>query len=466
MFHRHGGDIYAWQTKRRPNAADGQLNGQADGQTDGQTDGKYSELKDFSANINFRGMPDAVRTAAERAVSESVHYPDPECRALRTALARRENALLQRQGEAPEAGRTSPDSCEEIPSDLKTWQIRPKHIICGNGAAELIFALAAARRPRRALLAVPSFFEYEQALAAFGCEIRHFELREEQDFRLGEDFLKAIDGKTDCVVLGNPNNPTGRLIEGTVLERIVARCREQGILLVLDESFYDFLCDEDKVRTFSVSGVIFRCAGHPGDAESVDESNHADDINSTDESNYADDINSTDKSNYADDTDSADESDPAGGSNAPEIFVIKSFTKIYGMPGLRFGYGLCRDTGLLERMREVLQPWNVSLPAQAAAEQAARELLFARESARQNNENRAWMARGIEAAGYRVFLSEANFLLFRGPEDLKEYCLERGFLIRDCSNFPGLGRGYFRICVRGREENEALLRVLAEATSG
>ena len=149
MLHKHGGDIYEGRVQA-----------------------------DFSANINFRGMPASVQAAAERAVSASVHYPDPECRALRAALAKRENTLLvQTEPEKrlrPEnedaAGRPAAGGSEPAkPQNITATQITAEQIICGNGAAELMFALAAARKPRRALLAVPSFFEYEQALTAFGC---------------------------------------------------------------------------------------------------------------------------------------------------------------------------------------------------------------------------------------------------------------------------------------------------------
>lgn len=382
MFHRHGGDIYSCRTGQ-----------DAGSMGDGQETEyiyQYNRIQDFSSNINFRGMPECVQSAAEKAVEWSEHYPDTECRTLRAALAKRENRAA--------AG--------ALPVDESGGWIRPEQIICGNGAAELMFALAAAYRPRKALLAVPSFFEYEQALTVFGCRVRHFFLREEQDFRLEESFLEELEKEVDCVILGNPNNPTGQLIDGELLERLVRRCGEQRILLVLDESFYDFLSAKDRSRTFT------------------------------------------------------------GVQKLPELsnlFVLRSFTKIYGMPGLRFGYGLCNDQALLEKMRAVLQPWNVSLPAQAAAERAAAEMEYAEETALLNDRNRRQMMRGMENAGYRVYPSNANFLLFRGPAGLKEFCLERGFLIRDCSNFPGLGEGFYRICIRSESENMALMEVLEKA---
>lgn len=390
MLHKHGGDIYAGRVQT-----------------------------DFSANINFRGMPASVQAAAERAVSASVHYPDPECRTLRAALAKRENTLLvQTEPEKrlrPEnedaAGRPAAGSSEPAkPQNIMSTQITAEQIICGNGAAELMFALAAARKPRRALLAVPSFFEYEQALTAFDCETEHFVLRKEQDFALDDAFQAALQGESgaacDIVVLGNPNNPNGRLIDAALLEKLICLCREREILLVLDESFFDFLDAEAAKRTFSGVREVQSC---------------------------------------------------------PQIFVMKSFTKMYGMPGLRFGYGICSDRGLLERMREVLQPWNVSVPAQAAGCAAAGELEFARTTARQISANRGQLRQWMEEAGYRVFHSDANFLLFEGPESLQEYCRSRGFLIRDCSNYPGLQKGFFRVCVRGEEENAALMQVLRDA---
>lgn len=435
MLHRHGGDIFSCLGDRDPSRASG------------REEIEYAEkkIRDFSANINFLGMPERVREAAVQAVELSVHYPDPEYRALRAAIAHRENRRLRESGQPGEERQSSLDSRnlwepgqsgeerQSGPESRNLWEpgrpgkesqsrpdsrmpeehgrekdpgITPDHVICGNGAAELMFALAAARGPKHALLAVPSFFEYEQALRGFGCEVRYFPLRAEQDFLLDDSFLDAADEETDCIVLGNPNNPTGRLVGKDLLERLVKKCGERGILLVLDESFFEFLDAEGREKTFSGVRAVL--------AETC-------------------------------------------------VFVLRSFTKMYGMPGLRFGYGICGDFALLERMRAVLQPWNVSLPAQAAAEQAARELDFADGTARRNAGNRERLKRQMEENGYRVFPSDANFLLFQGPRCLREFCLERGFLIRDCSNFPGLEKGYFRVCVRSREENDALVRVLAQA---
>ena len=109
--HKHGGDIYSREI-----------------------------AMDYSANISPLGLPrrsvEAIRASLERLV----HYPDVECRSLRAMLSEK-------------AG---------IPADF---------ILCGNGAAELIFALANGCRPKKALVAAPGFAEYEQALSGCGCEV-------------------------------------------------------------------------------------------------------------------------------------------------------------------------------------------------------------------------------------------------------------------------------------------------------
>ena len=362
MHHKHGGDIYS-----------------------------YRQIQDFSANINELGMPESVKKAAEKAVTACVHYPDPEYRSLRSALARRE-------------------------------KVEEKMMICGNGAAELMFALAAARRPSRAFLAVPSFFEYEQALSAFGCEVHHYPLKESCGFAVTGDFLEAVPEGTDMMIIGNPNNPTGQIVSRDVLEKLLSFCGQHHVFLVLDESFFDFLTEEDQRQTLAGVSAV---------------------------------------------------------SEQPDLFVLKSFTKMYAMPGLRFGYGICSNCDLLDRMREVMQPWNVSIPAQMAAEAAASETEFARISALRTAQNRSKVKRQMETCGYQVYESSVNFLLFRDPyaidaategqdtgnqprSDLHDFCLRHGYLIRDCSNFPGLSKGYYRICVRSREENEALLAVLQD----
>ncbi len=367
MEYKHGGDIYSQEI-----------------------------ITDFSANINFLGMPQRVRDAAISAVDASMNYPDTDYRSLREALAKREWEMNSHFG------------------------ILPEDILCANGSSELFTSLAEAYRPTNALIAIPSYYEYEHSLLNVGCKVEHFQLKAEREFVLDSEFLNAagdfvrkiMSGKDlsgesaprAMILLGNPNNPTGRIIEKEILRSLIALCREYHLLMVLDECFFDFLNTDDKLLTYSGATEV---------------------------------------------------------SENPYLFVIRSFTKIYAMPGLRFGYAICSNHNLLGNMRERLQPWNVSLVAQKAAEAAASEYTFVSQTAAEVSYNRKEMRRILSHAGYQVFPSSANFIFLRGPEDLDKFCLKYGYLIRNCRNFDGLvsagyRQGFFRICVRSQKENRSL----------
>ena len=357
MRHIHGGDIYA-ETGCRRGA------------------GGEESVLDFSASINPLGMPPSVREAALAGVDRAVHYPDTGCRKLRRAIIEEEGSL---------------------------YGLTPDQVICANGAAELIFLVAAAVRPKRTLLVAPGFAEYERAALACRSEVCRYECRESDGFAVRGDFIARITRETDLVFLCNPNNPTGALIPGKLLEAAVKRCHETGTVLVLDECFTGFT---EKPEQISMLRFV---------------------------------------------------------RDIPELFILKAFTKMYAMPGLRLGYGYSSNTGLMEKMMEMGQPWNVSLPAQMAGEAAIKEKEFAEVSRAYVAEERAFLMEGLAAAGMTCFEGAANFIFFKGPADLKEICAESGILIRDCSNFDSLGPGCWRIAVRRREENIKLLEAIGRA---
>lgn len=339
-MHHHGGDIYS-----------------------------HRQAADFSANINYKGMPDSVKEAARAGVEACIHYPDTACRKLREAIACRE-------------------------------QVDVEQVICGNGAADLIFSLVLAKKPKQALLCAPTFYEYEQALRTVDCRIRRYYLRESHGFLLQQDFLQAVTEDIDLIFLCNPNNPTGVTVNPKLLLQVLKRCREKGTLLVVDECFLDFLEDGERI---SMKPYLEKRGG---------------------------------------------------------LFIVKAFTKMYAMAGLRLGYGLCGEEKLLEKMYRVRQPWSVSIPAQMAGIAAAGDLEFARESRLAIRKEREFLKEKLKGLGYQSVTGEANYIFFRGPKGLYDTCLEQGILIRDCSNYEGLSEGWYRIAVRGRKENLRLLRIL------
>lgn len=149
---------------------------------------------DFSANINPLGMPESVKRILVRKINDFEHYPDPNCSALVKAIAIYEG-------------------------------IENNRIVCGNGAADLIYRIVQVWQPKNALIVVPTFSEYEKALRTYGCSVNYHLLREDDEFEVGEDIIKKIYGN-DMMFLCNPNNPTGKMIVPELMGEIVKKCNE------------------------------------------------------------------------------------------------------------------------------------------------------------------------------------------------------------------------------------------------
>lgn len=330
---------------------------------------RHPGVVDFSSNMNPLGPPQSVVKAAKDSIDHIQDYPDAAKERLAAALSGYEN----------------------VPED---------YIICGNGAAEVIYMLAWALKPRKALIAVPTFVEYELALKTVDCDTARFFLDPEEDFRVGEDFLASINASYDLVVLCNPNNPTGLTIEPSLLKRILDKCQENDIYLLTDECFQDFLDDQDAP---SLKPYLNTC---------------------------------------------------------PNLFLLKAFTKRYAMAGLRLGYGLCSDRELLTNMKKTVQPWNVSIPAQAAGEAALAETAYVKRARQIIKTERAFLKKELAEKGFRVWDSKANYIFFQGPEGLVEKALEKGILIRSCANYPGLDETYYRVAVKTHDLNLMLLEAL------
>ena len=287
----------------------------------------------------------------------------------------------------------------------------PEHLLAGCGAAGLIDRLAAALGAERVLLTAPTFGEYRPAFLRAGAEVLEYPLFEKNGFSVGEELLRVLDQKRpDALILCEPNNPTGRTTEPALLHRIADRCRESGIALIADECFHDFL---DEPETHTLMGRVF-----PADAS----------------------------------------------SGGPPLLILRAFTKFYAMAGLRLGWCACTDRRLLERMKNAGQPWEVSGPAMAAGEAALADGEYAARLRALIRRERARLAEGLRKAGFAVIPGEANYLLFRGGRpDLDGRLKEMGILIRNCGDYPGLSRDWYRTAVRTEEENDRLLAELREA---
>lgn len=325
---------------------------------------------DFSSNVNPLGPPPSVISAMQRACAQVRQYPDPYCRALTRAIAAHEGV--------PE-----------------------RSILCGAGAAELIYAYCDALRPKKIAELAPTFSEYSAAAAHFGASVARFSLHA-PNFAPDETLFSFLESeKPDALFLCTPNNPTGKTIPRALLEAVLQQCKKQHTHVLLDECFLDF----------------------------------------TDEKSAQDLL-----------------------PQFENLLILKAFTKNFALAGARVGYCLTENHALLREMSQSCQPWNVSLPAQAAGVAALLEWSWVLRARDLTRRERAYLSQELPALGFSVCPSEANYLLLRAPVGLDAALLRRGIAIRNCENYPGLGPGWYRIAVRLHEENEALLETMRRIT--
>ena len=351
-IHRHGGDIYG-------------LPGGRAGRN----------ILDFSANISPLGLPRGVLEAIR---SEAYHfdvYPDPLCRELRGALEKHHHTSKDR-------------------------------ILCGNGAADVIYRIVQWRKPKKALVLSPTFSEYEKALGEAGTAVERYALGY-PTFRADERILPLIAARPDIVFLCNPNNPTGLVLPRELIKKIIQACGENKALLVIDECFNEFLDDPE---AHSAIGLLACSQG---------------------------------------------------------LIILKAFTKLYAMAGFRLGYALCGSPEDAEGITATGQTWSVSAIAQTAGLAALKETAYVEELRQLVRTERAVMKTGLAALGLEVLGGEANYLFFKvppasgfDPASLFQSLLDKGILIRSCANYPGLDNSFYRIAIRKPGENRTLLDTL------
>ena len=343
---------------------------------------------DFSVNLNPVKCPEAVIDEIKRAAGEVTNYPDISQSRFRTAVAEAETGLSE-----------------------KNVKFTAENIVGGNGASELLMAIACMVRPKKALLPIPSFYGYEHALSAVACEVVRYDMAERneggiQKFELSERFFDAITEDTDMVILGNPNNPTGMLIPEDFLLGVLDRCRKMGATLVVDECFY------------RLSGK------REGGASTVSARNFVQEYGN--------------------------------------LFVVDAYTKLFSIPGVRVGFAITSAENA-ERLREYLPEWNMSVFAEYAGVKCAEiteEGSFTQKTREVICRERDYLSAQLSGLGITVYPSDTNFILIKSEDELYEKLLKKRILIRDCSNFRGLYHGYYRIAVKDHSSNERLINAI------
>ncbi|NPV52318.1 MAG: histidinol-phosphate transaminase [Firmicutes bacterium] len=287
----------------------------------------------------------------------------------------------------------------------RRYSLSPENVCLGNGADEIIRMLAEAflEEGDTVLSVEPTFTQYKFAADLMGQSYASVPLINMQ-FDL-EGLRKAITPRTKLIFISNPNNPTGSILRGDQLATLISFTPERAIL-VLDEAYADYVTNGDFRSGFMYIG-------------------------------------------------------PA--SAAPNVVVVRTFSKIYGLAGLRVGYclGHSRVITALERVRS---PFNVNLVAQAAAIAALDDHEHVKRTVALNESGKAFLYGEFERLGLDYVPTEANFILVRLGAHAREVChrlLLAGVIIRSAHIF-GLDE-YARITIGTAGENRRLISALEDA---
>ena len=297
----------------------------------------------------------------------------------------------------------------ELKTEVATYVghgVGPENILLGNGSIELIYMLTEVfPRNFKAIIPVPSFTEYEKAVLRVGGATVFVQLP--SDFQLNvESVKKAITEDIRIVYICNPHSPSGTLYSRETILDLVEFCQKKDIVVSIDENYIEF---SSKAKDTTVAGYV---------------------------------------------------------KKHENLFVIRSVTKFYGMPGIRFGYGIASES-YIDSLQTVRQPWSINSLAGFTTLAAFKDREFIENTKRTIAKEKAEFARMLtEVGGLHVFPSETNFLLVKITKPkltsttLREELAKEGLLIRDCSTFVGLDDSYFRVTVRSAENNAHLVETL------
>ena len=331
------------------------------------------KILDFSANINPMGPPEWLRATISRAIEDLVHYPDPDCYALVRAIA----------------------SQYHVPADC---------IIPANGTTELLYHLPKILQRHRAIIPMPSYVDYAKVMHLAGITVEPFLLSPDRGFALDPRDLSLSLTGDEIVVIGSPNNPTGKVVDPDIIVQMATDFPRT--VFIIDEAFLDFV-DKGKslagraeniitlnslTKFYAIPGLRLGFGVFP--------------------SAYADALRAI---------------LPPWTVNSLAQAVGE---KVFGDEGYRR-----ESVKVCTELRQELQGELEGMPGLKVFNSSANYLLLRLEN-------------GMSAT------------------TLSERLLLEGIAIRVCANYHGLDDTYFRVAVRTHDENQILLHALEGALAG
>ncbi len=280
------------------------------------------------------------------------------------------------------------------------------YVSVGNGAAELI-RIVMKNLKGKFFITSPSFNEYINS--AENSEVKTVSC-EADSFAYGSDFILNNSESCDTVIIINPDNPSGNFIGRTEMLQLIDKLTEKGKKIIVDESFADFA--EPECRYTLMKNDLL--------------------------------------------------------AKYPNLSVIKSISKSYGIPGIRLGALCCADKNFIDMVNHELPIWNINSYAEFFMQICGKYKNEYIEACNKIAAERKRFSENLKATGkLEVYPSQANYLMCRlnkGTSDsLAEFLVERNFFIKSLTGKNGCENGeYIRLAVKTPEQNDELLRILSE----
>ncbi len=291
-------------------------------------------------------------------------------------------------------------NCFELRQALAArLKVSPEQLIFGNGSDEIIVMAVKAfvRENDEVVIAKPSFLIYDLASRIAGARVREVPL---QNFRYDLEGMKAaVNKRTKIVFIGNPDNPAGTYVTRVQLD-IFLKGLSRDVLIFIDEAYFEY------VRAKDYPDGIALLAKHPN------------------------------------------------------VIVTRTFSKMYGLAGLRVGYGIA-SPALIDILNRVREPFNVNSLAQAAAVAALKDRTYYTKIAGDIEVQRQFLYRALSSMGIEYVESFTNFILVRtGVDGTAQALLNKGVIVRDMGAW-GL-KGYIRVSLGTAAENKRFIKTLGE----
>jgi len=278
-------------------------------------------------------------------------------------------------------------------------KVKPDQIVFGNGSDELIVMAARlfVNEGDEVIIAKPSFLIYDIASKIAGAVIKSIPLK---DFHYDLDGMKkAITDKTRIIFLGNPDNPAGTYLKQKDVEGFLKGV-PPDVLVFMDEAYYEY-------------------------------------VNASD---YVDSIKLLNK--------------------YKNLIVTRTFSKMYGLAGLRIGYGVC-DSELCDLFDRIREPFNINSIAQSAAIACLQDKVYYRNVAKKIETQKKFLYDSFKRLKLSSQPSSTNFILVHVKQDatdISRKLMKNGVIVRDMSTW-GMEQ-YIRITVGSKDENRTLIKIM------